>query len=75
MLDEAREEIVSARKNSKDQDLYLRICQEAILGNPESAQSLLRSSIMEGQISKLNVQRDPIWREMMEDSLMETLLQ
>jgi Flp pilus assembly protein TadD len=75
LLDEAREEIVSARKNSKDQDLYLRICQEAILGNPESAQSLLRSSIMEGQISKLNVQRDPIWREMMEDSLMETLLQ
>lgn len=75
LSDEAREEIVLARKNSKDQDLYLRICQEAILGNPETAQSLLRSSMMEGRISKFSVQRNPIWRETMEYPLMETLFQ
>ena len=72
--DEAREEIVLARKTSEDQDLYLEICQEAILGNPETAQSLLRSAILEGRISKLNVQRDPIWREILDDSLTETSL-
>ena len=45
-----------------------------MLGNPETAQSLLRSSIMEGRISKINVQRDPIWKEILDDLLMETLI-
>jgi hypothetical protein len=45
--------------------LYFKICQEAILGNPETAQDLLRSSIAEGRISKISVQRDPIWREVL----------
>jgi tetratricopeptide (TPR) repeat protein len=74
LSDEAREEIVLARKTSEDQDLYLGICQEAILGNPETAQSLLRSAIIEGPISKFSVQRDPIWREILDVSLMEISL-
>ena len=74
LYDEAREEIVLARKTSEDQDLYLGICEEAILGNPETAHSLLRSAILEGRISKLNVQRDPIWREILDDSPTEASL-
>jgi len=72
--DEARQEIVMARRNSEDGDPYLNICQEAMFGNPETARSWLRSSIIEGRISKITVQRDPIWTEVLNESPMETLL-
>jgi len=74
LSNEALQEIGEARRNSEDQDPYINICQEAMLGNLDTAQGLLRFSIMEGRILKINVQRDPILNEALSDSLMETLL-
>ncbi len=74
LSDEARREIGLARKNSDDQGSYLNICQEAMLGNLETALSLLKLTILNGQLSTLSVQRDPILKEILGDLLMETLL-
>ena len=74
LSDEARQEIGFARRNSEDQEAQINICQEAILGNLNSAEDLLKSSIAEGRISRINVQRDPIWNEVFGDSFMGALI-
>lgn len=73
-LDKSQQEIVLARKNSEDQDPYLNICQEAMLGNLETAVSWLKAAILNGQMTRINVQRDPILNEILDDSLTEILL-
>ena len=71
---ESLQEIVLVRRKSADLELYLNICQEAILGNLEKALGLLKAAILNGQMTKTNVKRDPILNEILEDSLAEILL-
>ena len=73
-LDKSQQEIVLARKNREDQGPYLDVCQEAMHGNIETAVSLLKAVILNGQMTKVNIQRDPILNEILEDSLTEILL-
>ena len=74
LSDEARQEIDFAHRNPEEQQAQINICQEAILGNLNSAQDLLKSSIAEGRISRINVQRDPIWNEVFGDSFTGALI-
>ena len=74
LRNESRQEILLARKNSEDQGSYLNICQEAMLGSLETALSLLKAAIRNGQMTRINAQRDPILNETLDDSLAEILL-
>jgi len=74
LRDGSRQEILLARKNSEDQGPYLNICQEAMLGSLETALSLLKTAIRNGQMTRINAKRDPILNETLDDALAELLL-
>ncbi len=74
LRDEARQEILLARKNLEDQGSYLNICQEAMLGSLETALGLLKAAIRNGQMTSVSAKRDPILNETLDDSLAELLL-
>jgi len=74
LRDESRQEILLARKNSEDQESYLNICQEAMLGSLETALGLLKAAIRNGQMTSISAKRDPILNETLDDSLAELLL-
>jgi len=71
LRDESRQEILLARKNSGDRAPYLSICQEAMLGSLETALSLLKAAIRNGQMTSVSAKRDPILNETLDDALAE----
>ena len=71
LSDETRQEIVLARKYSENEETYLNVCQEAVLGKFETAFGLLKAALRNGQITRTDVERDPILNEVLDGLLTE----
>ncbi|HUH96329.1 MAG TPA: tetratricopeptide repeat protein [Anaerolineales bacterium] len=74
LLDESQSEISLARRHSEGPGPYLDICQEAILGNPETAFHSLKAAVRNGQMTRTDVKRDPVLNEILDHVLIETSL-
>jgi tetratricopeptide (TPR) repeat protein len=74
LRDESRREILLARRNSEAEESYVNICREAMLDSLETGLRLLKTVIEKGQMTKIDVRRDPVLNAILGDSLAEELL-
>ena len=70
---ESQREFLFARKNSGAGESYVDICQEAMLGSFDTALKSLKAGIQKGQMTRIDVLRDPVLNGIFGDTLAEML--
>jgi len=68
---EARREILKARRNSDVEEAYVNICREAMLGSLETGLGMLKAVLQQGQMTRIDVERDPVLNEVLGELLAE----
>jgi len=71
--DESLKQLSAARKLSERQAVRCAAYEEAVRGRPEMSANLLKTAIASGNISKVDIQRDPVMHFILEEALKRAL--
>ena len=66
---ESQREIFSTRRNTDIEESYVNICREAMLGSLDTGLRMLKEVIQKGQMTKIDVERDPVLNQVFGDML------
>jgi len=74
LIDEARHQIQHAATLGGNRRTYTNICREVISGNLAAAESMLKSALGVGNISRVDVLRDPILNIIFDNAIIQSIV-